>query len=127
ASNKRRPIQVEGTTKGKYRLDVEIRTEFVFLVLPTFGRVRLAVPRHVECQDTETRCDFVVAQHMAILATISAGRMQANQRYAAAGFLKVNPAATARHVKRNVATDNRFEVGLHMEDSRPRASRSFMN
>src|SRR3546814_5929549 len=72
-------IQRERVAECQYRFNVKLRRQSILLVLPSFGRIRLPMPGHVESKNPIARCDFGIAKHMTVLPVIGASRMQADQ------------------------------------------------
>src|SRR5690606_33668282 len=89
------------------------------------GRIRLAVPRHVEGDHAIVRRDRLVAHQVAELAPVGAGGVQADQRDALPRLLEVHAAGLAEDLHGQVAPDDRLERGaVHGVASRGIDSRS---
>ena len=70
---------------------------------------RLAVARHVECDDPRIAGDALVVEDGAILAAVSTGGMQTDQRNAPPGLFEIDSIALARVGQVQVAPGDRLD------------------
>ena len=117
-------LQTQRGAKCHHGFHVQRRGQLVFGILPARRRVRLAMPGHVKGQHPVARRHLRVVEDVPVLAIIRAGRMQAYQGYAAARLFERHPAGFACDIEGGVASDDRFEFGVHVAVSRAHASRS---
>jgi hypothetical protein len=76
---------------------------------PVGGWVRPAVPGKIECDDPELARHVGIVKHMAELAAVGAGGVQAQERNAAARLFDENPIVGAVEPDGQIAADNRLE------------------
>src|SRR5262245_46589448 len=105
-------VQCKGIDHGQDRLDVGLRGQPVFDVLPAWRRRGLAMPGHVEGDDAKLSEDLAVIEDSAVLPAVGTGRVQAEERDAIACLLHIEAVRLAadRHVQK--ARYNGLEPGL---------------
>ena len=69
------------------------------------------MPGHVEGDDAAPGCDIRIVQHMAKLAAVGTGCVQADQRYALTSFFVKDAESDAVAGDVDVAADNVFVSG----------------
>src|SRR5690606_36457178 len=127
-TNQCRLFELERLAKSQDGFYVELGSELVRGFLPTFRRIRLTVPWHVERNHPEAIGDFRIVQHMAVLPAVGAGCVQTDQRYSRPGFLEVDATGFACNIHIQVAPHDRFIPRAHGFTSvRGDASRSLTN
>src|SRR3546814_160301 len=118
-------VECQGAGHVADEPDIAVRRQPVLLALPAFGRRRLAVPGHVEGDHAEVPGHVRIIEHAAELAAVGAGRVQAEQRDAAAGFLDIQPVRPPADVTAEVAADDRLVARRgHGASPLPRGSSS---
>ena len=70
------------------------------------------MPGQVEGDDTKPLQDLAVVEQRPVLAAVGTGRVQAQQRYALAGLLDIEPVGLAADGEVQIAADDGFEPGL---------------
>jgi hypothetical protein len=112
ATHDHRAIQLKGVADIEHHLRVARGGKLVLLGFEARGRQRLSMPGHVEDDDAVVARDRGVIEHVAELAAVGAGRVQADERDAAAGLLDVEAMRTARERQVRIAADDRLESGF---------------
>ena len=104
-------VELQRIADVEHHLRVAGRCEFVLLGLEADGRQRFAVPGHVKGDDAIVPRDGLVVEDVAELTAVGAGRMQTDERNAAAGLFDVEAMRTARKVEVQITADDGLEAG----------------
>jgi hypothetical protein len=106
-------VKLQCAAKSPDDLGVACRREEVLFLLPSLGRIGLAVPGHIEGQHAKVPGDLRVVQEMTPLPRVRAGCVQTNQGDALSRLLEIDAIRPAIDLGPNVTTDNRFEFSGH--------------
>jgi hypothetical protein len=120
AAKRHRLLQVERLGKSADGLGVAKCGEAVLLLVPSFGRTRLAVPRQVEGQHAEVRGDRRIGHQVAELPSVGAGCVEAEERDPLSRVLEVHAVLFAAERQMHVAADDGIDLGGHLS-ALPRA------
>ena len=76
-------------------------------------RQRFAMPRHVEGNNSVFTVDFLIIEQVPKLARVRTGRVKADERDAAACFLKIYSVRAIINVEVEVSTHCGFDLSCH--------------
>src|SRR3954452_5625502 len=112
-SHHHRPIQRQRPAERPYRFGIARRGQTILLAIPAFRRVGLAVPWHVEGDDSKISRKARIRQQMPPLPRIRARRVQTHQRNAGTVLLEIDAIDRALYGDMNVAADNWLDQTGH--------------
>src|SRR5262249_7920100 len=114
------PVELKRAAEGPDRRHVRRAGETIVLVLEAVRRRRLAMPGQVEREDAKVIDDRPIVHHVAELASVGPGGVQADQRNPLPRLLEIQAMRPPDDRDIGVAADNRLE---HRGHQRPPSAR----